>query len=285
MRTRPSPSITTHPKVHHGTRKHSCTLLRRTALLIAGGTKLPSVPRSTDPHSPDITVSSVILAAYMAVDITDDNNFVSDLDQHAKVEMMTMVQTACIMIMQQKLVIDSITLIWCWGILLMRLRKWISGLHSVVWGTLPIRPWCKEFAPTTTCSATAIFFHNFTNTIFASTQSRHSIKRVQIFSSNFGWSSPNSHADQRSSTCSSIPHVSTWGCPSTHGYGWLKGTDPLQVLLESSRCLLQAKDHRTLLPLAECSRERERERSRNLRKGLVGSYSSPTCPKDFGMIA
>ncbi len=61
---------------------------------------------STDPHSPDMAVSSVVSASYIAVDITDYENFATVLDHHVKVDIMTAVQTACLTTLQQKLVVD-----------------------------------------------------------------------------------------------------------------------------------------------------------------------------------
>ncbi len=60
---------------------------------------------STDPHSPDIAVSSVVSASYTAIDITKDENFASVLDHHIKDDMTTAVQTAHLVTLQQKLVI------------------------------------------------------------------------------------------------------------------------------------------------------------------------------------
>ncbi len=62
---------------------------------------------STDPHSPDMAVGSAFSASYMAVDITDDENFAKLLDHHVKVDMTTAVQIACLTTLQQKLTIDS----------------------------------------------------------------------------------------------------------------------------------------------------------------------------------
>ncbi len=71
---------------------------------------------STHLHSPDVTVSSVVSASYTAVDITNDENFSAVLDHHVKVNMITTVQTARLTIFQQKLIVDSNSLAWRWGI-------------------------------------------------------------------------------------------------------------------------------------------------------------------------
>ncbi len=49
---------------------------------------------STDSHSPDMAVSSVVSASYTAVDITENENFAAVLDHHVKVDMTTAMQTA-----------------------------------------------------------------------------------------------------------------------------------------------------------------------------------------------
>ncbi len=67
---------------------------------------------TTDPHSPDMTVNSVVSASYTTVDITDVKNFAAVLDHHIKVDMTTTVQTARLTTSQQKLAIDSDMLAW-----------------------------------------------------------------------------------------------------------------------------------------------------------------------------
>ena len=49
---------------------------------------------SIDPHSPDMTVGSIVSASYTAVDITDDQNFAAVLDHHVKIDLVTAVQKA-----------------------------------------------------------------------------------------------------------------------------------------------------------------------------------------------
>ncbi len=71
---------------------------------------------TVDPHSPDMAVSSVVSASYMAVDITANENFATILDHHVKVDMTTAVQTACLTTSQWKLAVDSNTLARRWGI-------------------------------------------------------------------------------------------------------------------------------------------------------------------------
>ncbi len=71
---------------------------------------------SMEPHSPDTVVGSVVSASYTAVDITNDENFSAVLDHHVKVNMITTVQTARLTTFQQKLIVDSNTLAWRWGI-------------------------------------------------------------------------------------------------------------------------------------------------------------------------
>ncbi len=60
-----------------------------------------------DLHSPDMAVSSVVSASYTTIDITDNENFASVLDQHVKVDMTTIVKTALLTTSQWKLAIDS----------------------------------------------------------------------------------------------------------------------------------------------------------------------------------
>ncbi len=67
-----------------------------------------------------MAVSSVVLASYMAVDITNDENFTAVLDHHVKVDMTTAVQTAHLITSQQKLAVDSNTLAWYWVFLHIR---------------------------------------------------------------------------------------------------------------------------------------------------------------------
>ncbi len=81
---------------------------------------------STDPHSPDMVVSSVVSALHMAVDITDDENFATVLDYHVKVDMTTEVQTAHLTTLQEKLDIDSNTLAWRWGIPLHKAKRTVQ---------------------------------------------------------------------------------------------------------------------------------------------------------------
>ncbi len=52
------------------------------------------VKLSTDPHIPDMVVSSVVSASYIALDITENENFTAVLDDHVKVNMTTAVKTA-----------------------------------------------------------------------------------------------------------------------------------------------------------------------------------------------
>ncbi len=54
-----------------------------------------------------MVVSSVVSTSYLAVDITDNLNFVAVLDHHVKVYITTTVQTACLTNMQQMLAVDS----------------------------------------------------------------------------------------------------------------------------------------------------------------------------------
>ncbi len=50
----------------------------------------------TYPQSPNMTVSLVVSTSYTAVDITDNENFAAILEHHIKVDMTTVVQTACL---------------------------------------------------------------------------------------------------------------------------------------------------------------------------------------------
>ncbi len=79
---------------------------------------------STDPHSPDITVSSVVSASYTAVNITNNDNIAAVLHQHVKVAIMTV--AACLTTMQQKFVVDSNILAWHWGIRLHKVKRTVQ---------------------------------------------------------------------------------------------------------------------------------------------------------------
>ncbi len=68
---------------------------------------------STDPHGPDMNMSSVVSAANMAIYI----------DQHVKVDMKTAVQISRLMNTQQKLTVDSNMLDWCQGISLPKAQR------------------------------------------------------------------------------------------------------------------------------------------------------------------
>ncbi len=46
---------------------------------------------STNPHSLDMTMSSIVSAAYTTVDITENENVATVLDHHIKVDMTTTV--------------------------------------------------------------------------------------------------------------------------------------------------------------------------------------------------
>ncbi len=76
-----------------------------------------------EPHSSDMVVSSAISASYMAVDITDDENFAAVLDYHVKVDMMTAVQTAHLATLQWKLAFDSSMLALHQGIPLHKAKR------------------------------------------------------------------------------------------------------------------------------------------------------------------
>ncbi len=80
----------------------------------------------TDPHSPDMAVSSVVSASYTAIDTTDDENSVSVLDHHVKVDMNTAVQRACLTMLQQKLANNSNTLSQHWGIPLHKAKRTVQ---------------------------------------------------------------------------------------------------------------------------------------------------------------
>ncbi len=70
----------------------------------------------TDPHSPYLTIRSVISAAYTTIDVTDDNNFAATLKEHVVVNMKTMVQMVCHTHNQWKPVIDLKIPAQYWGI-------------------------------------------------------------------------------------------------------------------------------------------------------------------------
>ncbi len=71
----------------------------------------------TDPHSPNVTVSSFASAACKAIDITHNDNFATTLEQHVIVDMKTTVQTASV---------DSNIPAWCWGIPLHKAKRMVQ---------------------------------------------------------------------------------------------------------------------------------------------------------------
>ncbi len=99
---------------------------------------------STDLHSPDMAVNSVVSVSYMAIDITDHENFATVLDHHVKVDMMTAVQTACLTTSQPKLAIDSNTPALHWGIPLHKTKRTVQctsqrGVQNIAKPTLACR--------------------------------------------------------------------------------------------------------------------------------------------------
>ncbi len=94
-----------------------------------------------DPDSPGMAVSSVVSASYTAVDITDNENFATALDQNVKFDMNTAVQSAHLTTLQQKLAFDSNTLDQHWGIPLHKGKRTVqhttqSGARNILNPTL-----------------------------------------------------------------------------------------------------------------------------------------------------
>ncbi len=86
----------------------------------------------TDPQGSDMIASLVVSTAYRAINITDNYSFAAVWDQHVKVDMTTMVQTASLMTTQWKLTNDSDTLAWCCSILLHKAKMMLQ--HTTKWG-------------------------------------------------------------------------------------------------------------------------------------------------------
>lgn len=147
------------------------------------------VTLSTDPHSPDMTVSSIFSASYMVFDITDNNNFAAVLDQHVMVDVTTAIQTAWLSTLQQKLAVDSNMLIQRWGIPLHKAKQTVQCTTQHCMRNIANLTLVHRFC-TNDCMLQYCCLHHtiFTDTMFASTLSRRSNKCAQIFSSNFGWS-------------------------------------------------------------------------------------------------
>ncbi len=83
----------------------------------------PAIQRSLESrHSSELSC----LYLYMAVDITDDENFAAVLDHHIKIDMTTTVQTALLTTIQLKLAVDFNTLAWCWDIPLHKAKKTVQ---------------------------------------------------------------------------------------------------------------------------------------------------------------
>ncbi len=128
---------------------------------------------SNDPHSPDMAGSSVVAASYMAIGITDNENFVAVLDHHVKVDMTTAVQTAHLTTLQQKLAVDSDTLAWCWGIPLHKAKRTVQcttqrGVRNILNLTL-----VHQFCTNNHMLQYRCLHHTiYTDTMFASTLSR-----------------------------------------------------------------------------------------------------------------
>ncbi len=102
--------------------------------------------------------------------------------------MTTTVQTAHPTTMQCELVVDSDMLAWHWGNPLHKAKRTFQcttqyGVRNIANPTL-VHKFC-----TNDCILQYCCLHHtiFTNTMLASTQSRHINKCAQIFSSNFGW--------------------------------------------------------------------------------------------------
>ncbi len=75
---------------------------------------------------------SVVSAAYMAVDITDNDNFAAVLDHQVNVKMTTAVQTAHLTTSQWKFALDSDTHAQHWGIPLHKAKRMSSAPLCVV---------------------------------------------------------------------------------------------------------------------------------------------------------
>ncbi len=98
-------------------------------------------------------------------------------------------QAACLMTLQQKLAVDSNMLAQCWGIPLHKAKQPVQrttqhGVRNTANPTL-LHQFCTNDCILQYC---CLHHTEFTDTMFASTQSRCSNKCAQTFSSNFGWS-------------------------------------------------------------------------------------------------
>ncbi len=119
----------------------------------------------------------------------------------------------------------------------------------------------------------------FTNTMFASTLSRHSNKCAQIFSSNFGWSHAypmKAKGEAHDSLSLVFQHE---GVPSLMAMD--SSTRPLASSTRNFKMPAVRRRPQNLTPLGRMLLS---ARSRNSRKAPVGNCSSPTCPEDSGTI-
>ncbi len=87
---------------------------------------------STDPHIPDMTVSSVVSASYTVVDITDNENCATVIDHHIKINMMAAVQTAHLTTMQWNLDVAPDMLAQHWSIPLQKAKRPSSAPLNMV---------------------------------------------------------------------------------------------------------------------------------------------------------
>ncbi len=135
------------------------------------------VKLSTDPHSPDMAVNSVVSVFYMVIDITDNENFASILDHHVMVDMTTAVQTAHLTLSQWKLAIDSDMQAWRWGIPSHKAKRTVQqttqcGVRNIANPTL-----AQRFRTNDRMLRYRRLHHTiFTDTMFASTMSRRGNK-------------------------------------------------------------------------------------------------------------
>ncbi len=207
---------------------------------------------STYPHSPDITVSSVVLASYKGIYIIDDENFAAVLDHHVKVDMTMVVQTAHLTTTQGKLAIDSNMLAWHWGIPLHKAKRTVQCTTQLGEEYCKSDPAVQIFhqqlhAPI--LSFAPHYLHRQHVCQYPVQERQQVCLNLQFW---FWMVGRLPYEDKMGGTGCTVLQVPAWECSTFHGHGQLKGTDPWQVPPETLRCHLWEEDHRALLPLAKC---------------------------------
>ncbi len=209
-----------------------------------------------------MVVSSAVSASYLAVDITDDEHFATVIDHHVKVDMTTAVQTAHLTTTNGSLLFIQSCLPNAGVFPSIRISKTVQkttgcGVRNIA------NPTLSQSFLTNNCMLRYCCLHHtiFSDTIFANTQSRHSNKCAQIFSSNFGWSQVYPMKTKGEA------NNSAWGCPTLMVMDSLK-EQTLGKLAVTRRPQILTPHGR--IPL--------NKRSRNSRKGLAETCSLPTHP-------